>query len=240
MEDHVLIVFKNIYNFVNELAETFGTRQHPLELYKTLLEKTTFMHEKAIKKHIELFKTFCLENKKAIETQNDKFLSLKMIKYSDRVHIDMGHVFTYADKDTKKIIWRHILAIAAYLDPTIHAKELLRNLGLDARNKDDSALESSRNALSNDTKEEQFLTSLIEKVEGSVDPDSLGDPMKAVSSIMSSGAFTDLMESMQTGIDDGSLDLNKLLGTVQGMLGSGGGGQSPLNFDMMSLLSNIK
>ena len=43
--------------------------------------------------------------------------------------------------------------------------------------------------------------------------------MEAVSSIMKSGIFTDLIGGMNNGLSNGSLDLGKLMGAVQGMVG---------------------
>ena len=41
------------------------------------------------------------------------------------------------------------------------------------------------------------------------------NPMEAVATIMNSGVFNDLMMGMNTKLQDGSIDLSKLMGTVE-------------------------
>jgi len=57
---------------------------------------------------------------------------------------------------------------------------------------------------------------MMEKIEKNVD--SNANPMDAISSMMSSGIFTELIGGMGSGIQDGTLDLGKLMGTVQKMV----------------------
>ena len=53
-----------------------------------------------------------------------------------------------------------------------------------------------------------FLTNIIEKVEQNVSPND--NPMEAISSIMKSGIFQELITGMGSGLQNGTLDLNKL------------------------------
>jgi len=230
--DNNLITFKTITNFVNELATIFGSKNHSLKLYKRLLKKTTLSHETAIKKHIEVFRIFCIENRESIISKNYKDFVNTTAKYSTNVFIDFNDIFNKSDKETSNVIWSHLLTISALVDPSGKAKEILRN--------------------NKNNKEANFLSDILEKVETNVKPDS--NPLEAVSSIMSSGIFTDLISNMNNGIQDGSLDLGKLMGTVQDMCGSlginknespsnpsccGGGSAPPPNpMDMLSSLMN--
>ena len=58
MNDSYLLIFKAISNFVKDLVPNFGEQQRSLILYNHLIEKTSIIHEKAIKKHILAWKTF--------------------------------------------------------------------------------------------------------------------------------------------------------------------------------------
>lgn len=196
-----LITFKAITSFANDLNEAFGAKHRPLKLYNHLISKTTLSHEKAIQKHIEIFRNFCIFNREAILEKNvNKFVEYKII-YSERVFIDMNAIFNFTqrDKETTNIIFSHLLTISALVDPTGNAKHVLK-----------------QNKKQENSNESDFLTNIIEKVEQHVDPNA--NPMQAVSSIMSSGVFTDLISSMGNGIQNGSLDLGKLMGSVQGMM----------------------
>jgi hypothetical protein len=219
--DTNIIIFKTISTFIIDLSELYGKRQHSLSLYKRLISKTAIVHEKAIDKNIDIFKTFCIQNREAIQSKNETLLTNPLLKYSDRVFINMADIFKMADEESKEVIWRHLLTISAFLDPVSNAKKILKEM----------------QETETGSKEENFLTGIIEKVENSIDPQATSqNPMQAVASIMQSGVFTDLITSMQTGIESGELNINKLMGTVQGMLGAG---QQQLPFDLSSLMKQL-
>lgn len=200
--DTSLVCFKAISNFTSELVELFSKQQRSLKLYGRLINKTTIVHDKSIKKHIDAFRDFCITNRDAIMNKSVEKLTMRKISYSQRVFIDMIEIFKLSDKDTKKVIWEHLLCISALVDPAGKAREVL---------KENLAAGKAGNGETN------FLTDIIDKVEAHVDPDA--NPMEAVSSIMKSGIFTDLIGGMNSGLSDGSLDLSKLMGAVQGMVG---------------------
>ena len=203
MEDNNLIIFKAISNFVRDLNDNFGTKQRSLQLYSRLISKTKIIHEGPIKKHVYAFNVFCTENKDTISNKNKNGLKYNKITYSDKVYINIGLIFQQANKQEMSAIWKHLLTIMALLDPSSKAKSVLRE-----------SLHSSGEA------EQNFLTNIIDKVETNIDSSSTSNPMEAVSKIMSSGIFTDLIGGMSTGLQSGELDLGKLMGSVQNMVGS--------------------
>lgn len=202
MTDTSLITFKAISNFTNCLEEVFGEEHRFLKLYAHLINKTQIAHEKPILKHIEAFRLFCVSNRDAIEQKNYKNFEMNNITYSDRVYIDMKIIFASADQETASIIWKHLLTISALVDPTGKAKQLLKE-----------STKTGKNG-----SEANFLTDIIEKVEQNVDPNA--NPMEAVTSIMQSGVFQELVTGMGEGLQNGDLDLSKLMGTVQNMVGN--------------------
>jgi len=219
-EDTSLIAFKAICNFVNDLESVYGPRQKPLKYYKRLINKTQISHENAIRKHITLFHDFCVANRDALTSQNAGKLVQKTIKYSDNVSINMEVIFKNADAETSPVIWNHLLTISAILDPTGKAKEILKKAAETGKSGQD---------------ETDFLTNIISKVEKNIKPDA--NPMEAVSSIMQSGIFTDMMSDLGSK----KLDLGKLLGAVQGMVSVLGNqaGDDPESKQAMGMLSNV-
>lgn len=207
-EEQNLITFNVISKFVTELCNLYGRRYKPIALYERLISKTTIRNEKPIEKHINAFRKFCIENRDFIKSRNT-MLSSPMIKYSDTVFIDMRDVFKLVsqeenDEEANQIrdsIWRHILTISALVDPAGKAKDVLR--------------ESISKKATNET---EFIAGIIDKVEKNVKPNS--NPMEAVSSIMSSGVFTDLIQDMNKGLQSGNLDIGKLMGAVSGIVTS--------------------
>lgn len=227
--DTSLLAFKAISNFTNELSEVFSESHRPLKLYAHLINKTTLACDQAIQKHFEAFNSFCVSNRDAISERNVGKLNTKKISYSKRVWIDMGEIFKLADSDSKSVIWKHLLTISALVDPSGKARQILKE----------------QKEKGNGGEEINFLTDIISKVENKVSPNS--NPMEAVSSIMQSGIFTELVQGMGNGLQNGSLDLNKLMGTVQTMVtklshdaGDDEGGEQAMNMinTMMGNLTN--
>ena len=225
--DYNILTFKTINDFVKELSELFGSTNHSLKLYQRLLDKTTINHEKSIEKHIEIFRTFCVKNRDMILNKDISKLSHLdcKVEFSEKVYIDFNSIFKVADKDTKSVILDYLLTISALVDPTAKAKDILK--------KDEKS------------KEADFLSSMIEKVEENVNVES-SNPLEAVASIMNSGIFTELLSNMNNGLQDGSLDLGKLVGTVEKLCssmapkdGSGGGGGGAPNLNIASLLQGL-
>lgn len=244
--DNSLIAFKAISKFINDLSEMFGDSQKSLQLYSFLLSRTTLSHEVAISKHVDIFRTFCVDNRDAMSCMDSSKLMNPLIKYSEKVSIDMTMIFASADASTTKTIWKHFLTISAIVDPTGEARKILKEV------------KSQGN-------ESDFLCNMMEKIEKNVD--SNVNPMDAISSMMSSGIFTELIGGMGSGIQDGTLDLGKLMGTVQKMVSKmspetescinieglinnmknsdGNGGEQPLDImsllgPMMSVMTNIQ
>ena len=158
-------------------------------------------------------------------------ISFLTIQYSERVYIDIKLILKLADEQTCDAIWNHLLTISAFVDPAGNAKEILK-ANLKATNGDN-------------INENMFLENIISQVEKAIPSNGSGDadPMKMISSIMQSGVFTELIGGMNQGLSNGSLDIGKLMGTVQGLIGgmnnsipSGGdGGDNPM-MNMMNMM----
>lgn len=222
--DTSLVCFKAISNFTTELGEAFSKQHRPLKLYRRLINQTKITHEQPIKNHIDAFRKFCITNREAITSKDAKKITKPKISYSNRVYIDMREIFNLADHETTSVIWQHILCISALVDPAGKAKEILKeNLASGKTGGDET----------------NFLTDIIDKVESHVDPDA--NPMEAVSSIMKSGIFTELIGGMNKGLSDGSLDIGKLMGAVQGMVGQLGdkAGGDPQAAGAMNMLQSM-
>lgn len=203
MDDSSVLKFKAITSFVNDLNDEFGSKQKSISLYHRLLEKTGIIHTTPVLKHIDCFRTFFVKNKEAMEKQDVSKLVETKIVYSERVYIDVKIVLEQSDSECSVIIWKHLLTIWGLIDPSSDAKETLKEL-----------------VKVSDSKESDFLNKIIDKVEKSVDPTKMNtsNPMDMVSGLMQSGVFNELITGMQGGLSDGSLDMSKLMGSVQGMM----------------------
>lgn len=201
LED-TIVLFKCIVDFIHCLREMFGKQQHSLELYDLLMEKTGIVHQDPIKKHIQLFKNFLKTNEHAILENSEEKMTQWKIEYSEKVFIDLKAIFSICVDSDKDTIWQHLLTLMAVLVPTSDAKNILKE------------------KKANKNKEGDFLTNLINKVERHVDPSSASDPAQMMSGILSSGLFSELMDDMNRGMSDGDLDITKMMGSLQGMIGN--------------------
>lgn len=200
VNDTSLLIFKAIASFVHDMNEIYGEKNKPLMLYSHLIEKTGIIHEEPIRKHLTSFQTFLIANDEAITTKDDNKLEEPTILYSDKVYINMKDIFEIAGND-KESIWQHLLTLSALLNPSSRARDILRQ---DKEKK---------------VPEEDFLSNLIDKVGQHIDPSST-NPMDSMTSLMTSGVFGELMSSMDKGIGDGTLDMQKMVGSLQNMIGS--------------------
>ena len=194
-DDRSLIAFKAISNFVNDLSSEYGKKNRSLKLYQRLINKTKISHEKAINKHLNIFKSFSEKNRNAIVEQNVSKLVSTRISYSKNVFINLENIFKIADDDTKNVIWQHILTISAILDPAGKAKQVLKKSyesGMGGKNEADF--------LSN------MFSNLQQNMEGSSE-----SPMNPE---MINNMFTGIQQGMQSG----ELNMGKFIGSIQGML----------------------
>jgi hypothetical protein len=213
-----LVVFKSISDFISSLNECFGKEQKTLQLYARLISRTTISHQDAIEKHISIVKKFLNENKEQILNKDIKFTTFKF-SYNERVYVNLDPIFKKADKSETDVIFAHLLKIFSQVDPESNAKSILRE-----------TMKSNKQS-GDDNAEENFINNLIENVSKNVNEDD--DPLKAVSNIMQSGLLTDLIGGMSNGINNGELDLGRLMGTVQTMVTSLSNAEGDMNIPPM-------
>ena len=204
--DTEILAFKAIFAFINDIGDIYNNKQKSLSLYYRLINKTTFNNTLAIQKNIDIFKKFIEQNTQAIINKNIDLFNKNTIEYSDNVFINVVHLLKLAKQDgNDECIWQHLTTILAILDPSKGAKKLLQD-------NDTSTI----NIQSDGSSESNFLKDIVDKVETNIDPAQ--NPAEALNAVMSSGVLTDLMTSMTQGMENGNLDLGKLMGSVQNMV----------------------
>ena len=193
--------FEYITIFIKELNLEFGPVQHSLELYDHLLDKTTKNNIEAVKRHIHAFNSFLKKNEEAIIKKDKSLLKEKEIVYSKNVKINLEEIFKIADTETTDVIWNHLLLIMNNINPSKETLELLKK-----------SLSEEKSGGSD------IISGLIKKMEDTVDPGA--DPVQSIMNLMQGGVFADMAKTVGQGLQDGSLDIGKMFGMVQGMLSS--------------------
>lgn len=204
--DNYVFLFKCIVSFIHDLNEMYGETQKSLQLYDLLMEKTGIVHQEPIKKHINVFTNFVVENEESILEKNAELLKLEKIEYNDKVFINMKEIFNIADGDSKAAIWEHLMTLSAVLNPTSKAKQILMEQKAEKTEKGESS------------SSEDFLTNIIKKVSDNITPDTASDPSSMMSNLMSSGLFGELIEDMNNGISNGDIDLGQMMNSLQGVM----------------------
>lgn len=197
-------LFKCIVDFVHSLREAYGKTHHCIELYALLLEKTGILHQEPLRKHIQLFYEFVSVNQTAILQKNMQLMEKWDIVYSDKVYIQLKEIFMNSDDDDKAVLWDHLLTLLAVLVPTSQAKNLL--------------ISKQKKKVDSNMTEDTFLTGLMEKVGSHIDPSKSSDPAEMMSGLMNSGLFNELVHDMNENVQNGNLDIGKMMGSLQGML----------------------
>ena len=59
----------------------------------------------------------------------------------------------------------------------------------------------------------------MQKVTENIDENKMKDPAEMVNSILGSGIFSELVQDMNNGITSGDLDLSKMMGGLQSIMG---------------------
>lgn len=214
--DDTVFIFKCIVNFIHDLSEIYGDEQKSLQLYDVLMDKTGIVHQEPIKKHIKIFHEFLQMNEDAILDKDESKMEKWELRYSDKVYINMKEIFECTEE--KDILWQHLLTLLAVLIPTSKAKAILQE-----EKKKKQSLEKKEG-----TNEEDFLTNVINKVQKQIDPSKASNPAEMMNGIFSSGIFTELVNDMNDGFTSGDLDMTKMMGSFQNVMGN-----------MSSLINNI-
>ena len=73
----------------------FGEKQHSLELYDLLMEKTGLIHQDPINKHIHIFYKFLNLNSEGILKKQESLMETWTIEYSDKVTKKPTQIYKY-------------------------------------------------------------------------------------------------------------------------------------------------
>jgi len=199
--NQIELEFEAIKNFVQDLADIYGNDvdDKPLEFYAYLLKKTNMTHMFAVKKHLEIFRKFCVDNEKAILNNEIDNLTTDKIVYSSSVYIDLKNIISKADTTNKKIILEHLLYLISVLNKNLKADDLLKMIS---------------KCTDNIKKGEGFIMNLVETIQDKIKiPDNseqvnIGDVFKQ---IVTSGVIGDIFSMVQEKISGDDFNINNLL-----------------------------
>ena len=215
MDEKYIKAFNSVVTFVNDLWLVFGNdkRVCPLALYRRLIEHIKFVDSEAINKILCNFKEFLSTYEVNIMSNTLEYIPRgTFITYgnSQKVYIDIQK-FIYKTKDdpeTRETIRQHLITISAILEPNEKKlKELNKSIFPDID--------------SNSTKEDIFINNIMGKAKSSMENmNQDSDPTTAIMGLLSSGIVQDMVFGLQEGVENGEMDVKKLLGTMNSAIGN--------------------
>ena len=220
-DDNSLKSFTKILTFGKELNDMFGNKHNNIHLYYKLLKKTPVSNKNAINKHNSIFENFYNENKNFVLNKSLKALVSDNISFSDKVYINIRQIMNDSDKETRETIFKHIQLISYLITKDQEIKSKLMGLSEMSLVQ---GLPGSGPGLTNTDEEEgnekEFIDGFMNKIEDAFKDKNYDNPLSATMDLLQSGLFSDVVNTMSKDVSAGKLDINKLLGNVQGMVKS--------------------
>ena len=133
-----------------------------------------------------------------------------IIKYgsSKNVYLEIQKYLYKANVDNREIIRQHLMTISTIIEPS---EAPLAEL-------DATAPFLERLGIDDGSKEGNFVTGIMQKAKSVMENVETDDPMAAIVGLLSSGLVTDMMKGLQNGVQDGTMNMSKLIGSMQGAL----------------------
>lgn len=196
------VLFRAISHFVSDIHSEFGGRLKSLRLYNRLLSKVTQEDSKSIVDHIACFKRFYDNNPNILERKLDH----PTISFTERIYIDIKNILGLANPEQTLFIWKHLLLIHALISPAkkLEVKNALTSI--DNEEKDRETKQSSK-----------LLNDMFGKITSSI-PQGTNDPIMAMTSLVSSGAMSEIIGMVHQGMASGTLDPKKIIGNLPGLM----------------------
>lgn len=219
MADDLVLAFKSICNFVKDLNFAFGDKIPNLQKYAFLLEKTGLMNEDPVRKHVAVFREFTKDNEEAILQSSVGMLrDSHIIRFSDKVLIDLSEIIQLADVSDLDAMWTHLLTILAILHPeNQRAKDALRDKKRSISENDiipsEKPLEPPSSTPQQQASEDPFagLGGIFQSLLSGMDAGGAGNPSSAFQNLLSSPLISNVIKNL----GDGDMDINKIMDGMQ-------------------------
>jgi hypothetical protein len=118
-------VFAKIRAFLKDLHTCFGTENTDIVKYYELCKRTSIDDHAKIKKQVDVFAAYLLENETQIKTDQIDNMSASDISYTPKVKINLKQLISQSDKDVKKSILTYCKLLLCMIKPD---EELKTNL----------------------------------------------------------------------------------------------------------------
>ena len=209
LSDDDIQKFKVIVNFISDLSDIFGDTNDSIEMYNILLEKTGLTNYTAIRKNITIFSEFLEQNKNEIEKKDLENIN-GFVKYSDNIILNIKNILQSTDNENRSEIWNHLNVLYSVI---------IDNNSNIITNTNEIGNITNTNTNEN-TNENNVFSNIVGKISENVQNETSNDPGQIMQNMMQSGVFNELVTEMNDSLVNGDLDIGKMLGSLQNMLGN--------------------
>lgn len=208
--------YEAIVSFVNDLWEVFGSTKtkSSLMLYHRLIERNNSADEQFIEKVVSGFTLFLtLYEQNILKNELDKIPKGTVIDFgaSKVIKLEIQKYIHQSDEEIREAIRQHLITISALLKPSQEKLEQLRNI----RNKQ---LENIK--IDTNSKEGEFINNIMQKAKMNMESVDTDNPAAAIMGLFQGGLINDMMSGLKNGVDNGEMDMSKLLTTMQSAIGN--------------------
>lgn len=218
MSELVSSTIDTYQTLINELHEYFETPNKQIEIFysffNTLNENDISRREKLY----ESIQSFCVKNRDALNRQDVSLFNQELLKYSNKIYINMKKIIETVEDNIKQHIWTYLLKCSAYTDPAGNAKNTLKDM---------VSKPTQSNPFNHllETEEDEKIKKIIEDIlnftnEEMKNIDTSKNPLDIVVMILSSPTFKNILENIKKCMNDGSLDVSKIVIIFQKLVSS--------------------
>lgn len=213
---NMLLTFNAIKDFVGDLHATFSKPKEvsPLSLYHRLMSLVKDDDAAAQKWFILGFENFFKSHEATViaSTLND-LPDGTIIRYKtgDKIYLDIKNFVSRSDEDTNIIIRQHLLTISTLINP-----DQSKIAKLEHSQKSNLALAIPRDG----SNESEFVHSLLAEAKEAMSGKDFDSPIAGMMSLLHTGVLPKMFNNLQEGVNNGTLDLNKLFSAMSGATGS--------------------
>lgn len=235
MEDRNTVAFKLIQDFV-DLSAIVLKSHRSVALWNRLVNKADDnINANTKERCLKAFTIFCRKYKQTINSDEFEFDRDAVVRFSDRISINVRVLIHRAEDDDIKDIRDILLRLNAILTRDDQSLMLLEDQSQEDGEGASLADKLKGLNLEFDTSEGQFLGNILQKVGDVIeDGDIAENPQQGIMKLMTSGLLQDVTEGAKGKIESGELSISKMLGALQNIATQFEGnlrenGEAPLN-----------
>lgn len=196
-------IFSAITDFICCLSDKYGEQFHEVELYQVLLENTRIIHKDQINNHISLFRTYFEKNINCIIEKDLTKLDESIIKYSDKIYVNLKAIVDVSTEDDKKVIFEHLMVLVALLCPE---EQQVLDIIKATTTKSSS---SSPN----------LFETIFQQVNDTISNSDEENPMALLGNLLQSDFMNNIVNSVSENLQNTNTnDMSDMMNSLQGMI----------------------